>query len=123
MLLRLDTHCMCHMVPATILRPNSGLSSDFHYRCAKFFLPHVSSLPKNILCPDTFFGTKFPMLLASFIDDCPCYLCRKHHHVCILHAPIKTIVNIIQSGWTTHISIFFTIGEARIPRQYLQTSK
>ena len=112
---RLETMCIRRMVPATMLRRNSGVSWDFHHRRTKFFISHVWSPPKNILCPVTFFGTKIPMLSASFIDGSPYLFYTKNIcHLYSLFAPIKTIVNSILSGWTAHITIFLTITVARI---------
>ena len=112
---RLETMCIRRMVPATILRPNSGVSWDFHHRRTKFFISHVWSPPKNILCPVTFFGTKIPMLSAPFIDGSPYLFYAKNIcHLYSLLAPIKTIVNSILSGWTTRIPMFFAIAVAEI---------
>ena len=36
-----ETMRIRHMVPATMLRPNSGVSWDFHHRRTKFFISHV----------------------------------------------------------------------------------
>ena len=112
---RLETMCIRRMVPAMMLRPNSGVSWDFHHRRTKFFISHVWSLPKNFLCSVTFFGTKIPMLSASFIDGSPYLFYAKHIcHLYSLFAPIKAIVNSILPGWTTHIPIFFAVAVAGI---------
>ena len=115
MLFRWETMCIRRMVPATILRPNSGVSWDFHHRHTKFFISHVWSPPKNILCPVTFFGTKIPMLSAPFIDGSPyLFYVKNICHLYSLLAPIRAIVNSILSGWTTRIPIFFAIAVAEI---------
>ena len=94
-----------------MLRPNLGVSWDFHHRRTKFFISHVWSPPKNILCPVTFFGTKIPMLSAPFIDGSPYLFYAKNIcHLYSLLAPIRTIVNSILSGWATRIPIFFAIA-------------
>ena len=62
-----------------------------------------------------FFGTKIPMLSASFIDGSPYLFYAKHIcHLYSLLTPIKAIVNSILSGWAAHITIFLTITVARI---------
>ena len=110
---RLETMCIRRMVPATMLRPNSGVSWDFHHRRTKFFISHVWSPPKNILCPVTFFGTKIPMLSVPIIDGSPyLFYVKNICHLYSLLASIKTIVNSILSGWTTHVPIFFAIAVA-----------
>ena len=112
---RLETMCIRRMVPAMMLRPNSGVSWDFHHRRTKFFISHVWSLPKNFLCSVTFFGTKILMLSTSFIDGSPYLFYAKHIcHLYSLLTPIKAIVNSILSGWAAHITIFLTITVARI---------
>ena len=112
---RLETMNIHRMVPATMLRRNSGVSWDFHLRCTKFFISHVWSPPKNISWPVTFFGTKIPMLLAPLIDGSPYLFYAKNIcHLYSLLAPIRTIVNSILSGWTTRIPIFFAIAVAEI---------
>ena len=62
---RLETMCTRRMVPATMLRPNSGVSWDFHHRRTKFLISHVWSPPKNILCPVTFFWNQNPHVVGS----------------------------------------------------------
>ena len=112
---RLKTMRIRRIVPATMLRPNSGVSWDFHYRRTKFFISHVWSPPKNILCPVTFFGTKIPMLSAPFIDGSPYLFYAKNIcHLYSLLAPIRTIVNSILQGWTTRMTMFFVIAVAEI---------
>ena len=76
---RLETMCIRRMVPATMLRPNSGVSWDFHHRRTKFFISHVWSPPKNILCPVTFFWNQNPHVVGSLHRWQPIpFLCQKH---------------------------------------------
>ena len=63
--LSLTDHVQRRMVPATMLRWNSGVSWDFHHRRTKFFISHVWSPPKNILCPVTFFWNQNPHVVGS----------------------------------------------------------
>ena len=105
-------------VPATMLRPNSEVSWDFHHRRMKFLISHVCSLPENILCADTFFWNQKSLCcqLPSEIWQPISFLqyARNICHLYSLLAPIKTIMNSILSGWTPHIPILFTIAVARI---------
>ena len=58
-----------------------------------------------------FFGTNIPMLSAPLIDGSPyLFYVKNICHLYSLLAPIKTIVNSILSGWTTHVPIFFAIA-------------
>ena len=62
-----------------------------------------------------FFGTKIPMLSASFIDGSPYLFYAKNIcHLYSLLAPIRTIVNSILQGWTTRMTMFFVIAVAEI---------
>ena len=76
MTFRLETMCIRRMVPATILRPNSGVSWDFHHRRTKFFISHVWSPPKNIL---SYFWNQNPHVVGSLHrwQSIP-FLCQKH---------------------------------------------
>ena len=107
--------CINCMVPATMMRSNSGMSWDFHHRRTKFFMSRVRSLPKHFLCSVTFLGTKTTMLLAPFVACSPYLFYAKNIcHLDSLLEPIKNIVNPILLGWKTHITIFFTIVVAGI---------
>ena len=107
--------CIHCMVPATMMRSNSGMSWDFHHRRTKFFMSRVRSLPKHFLCSVTFLGTKTTMLLAPFVACSPYLFYAKNIcHLDSLLEPIKNIVNPILLGWKTHITIFFTIVVAAI---------
>ena len=71
--------------------------------------------PKEYSMSSYFFGPKKPMLSAPFIDVSPYLFYSKNIcHLYSLLAPIKTIVNSILSGWTTHVPIFFAIAVAGI---------
>ena len=78
-------------------------------------LPSITSLPKNVLYPVTFFGIKIPMLSAPFVDGYP--QLSYAENICHLHslfAPIQTIINAIVVKWSAHLTIFLTITVARI---------
>ena len=112
---RLETMCIRRMVPATMLRPNSGVSWDFHHRRTKLFISHVWSPPKNILCPVTFFWNQNPHVVGPLHRWQPIpFLCQNICHLYSLLAPIRTIVNSILQGWTTRMTMFFVIAVAEI---------
>ena len=73
-----------------------------YHRRTKFFISHVSSLLKNVLCPVTFLEPKSQWSHLLYAES----ICHFHS----LRGSIETIVSTILSGRTTHIQIFFIIA-------------
>ena len=116
---------MRRMVPATILLPNSGVSWDFDHRRTKFFISHVSSLPKSILCPVTSFWNQNLHVVGSLRRWAPTpFLCKKHLPSLQIACTDQNHREYHSVGMgDTHTNLFHHCCSSDTPHQCLQISK
>ena len=113
---RLETMYICRMVHASddtasklrsVVRLSPPQYEVLDFSCMKS--------PLEISMSSYFFWNQIPMLLTPSIDgSLYLFYARNICHLDSLLGPIQNIVNFILSGWTTHITIFFTIAVAAI---------